>query len=281
VRVPRWLTVSVLAVILAGFGLAVWRYWETTPTSAAPGQQGWVSTKAGPLGAADRDFITRVRLAGLWEHPVGQEAEDRAQQPRVREIGKKISDEHSELDAITIQLARDLGVVLPNQPTDQQKEWMSEISAQSGTNYDVRMVNLLRQAHGTILPAIAQVRAGTRNEDVRKFADTAYTYVNRHIGYLESTGLVNFDTLPEPPAPTAAVVTPQGKYENLPLGMLAMAVLGIAIVGTILTLVLVRGPKPRSSASREQDSGHHAQPRREPDHDTQEFQSLKTPDHHS
>jgi len=135
----------------------------------------------------------------------------------------------------------------------------------------VRFVNLLRQAHGTILPVIAQVRAGTRNEEVRRLADTAYTFVSRHIGYLESTGLVNFDALPEPAAPAPAVVTPAGRYENLNLGVMALAVLGITIVLAILTLVLVRGQRPRPGALREQDSGHRATPRRESQYATQEI----------
>src|SRR5690348_6174592 len=36
-----------------------------------------------PLSAADRDFLTRVRLAGLWEGQAGRKAQVRSQNPAV------------------------------------------------------------------------------------------------------------------------------------------------------------------------------------------------------
>jgi hypothetical protein len=42
---------------------------------------------------------------------------------------------------------------------------------------------------------------GTRNDLVRAFAIDGSLYVNRHLGYLESTGLVNYSALPDTPSP--------------------------------------------------------------------------------
>jgi hypothetical protein len=104
------------------------------------------------------------------------------------------------------QTADQLGVTLPSQPSAQQQGWMEQISARTGADYDRTAVNLLRQAHGKVLPVIAQVRSGTRNELVREFATTSAQFVTRHHEYLESTGLVDFEALPEPPAPAAGPV---------------------------------------------------------------------------
>jgi hypothetical protein len=189
---------------------------------------------------------------------VGQEAADRATQPRVREIAGFIGKEHVELDQITIDAARDLGIQLPNQPTEQQRGWMTEISAQTGAAYDAMMVNRLRQAHGIVLPLLSNLRVTTRNERARQLYDTAITYVSRHIAYLESTGLVDFDALPEPPEPArAAAVTTDGRYENLPVALAAFSVLGIAsaLGWWIISAILNRGrrptrPKPPKAVSR-------------------------------
>src|SRR3989442_1773982 len=162
VRSP--LALVLIVAFLAATGAAVWQTWRTMPTAAAPGQEGWVSTRFGPLGPADRDLLIRVRLAGLWEHPTGQEMQDRATQPRVREIGGFIATEHQELDDKVIDVSRQLGVLLPNQPTDEQQGWMRDISAATGPNYDWMAVNLLRQAHGKVLPLLINVRVGTRND---------------------------------------------------------------------------------------------------------------------
>jgi hypothetical protein len=246
--VPRIFVWLLVIAVTVGAGAALWQNWRSTPTSAAPGQDGWVSTKSGPLGPADRDLVIKVRLAGLWEHPVGQEITDRAVADAVRQVGAKISAEHLELDTITIGVARELGIVLPNQPSDQQRAWMSEISAQAGAAYDKTAVNRLRQAHGVVLPLLAQIRVSTRNETVRAFAQDATAFVTRHIGYLESTGLVDYDALPEAPAPSPAVVTPAGEYREIPV---AVAALGIVLAAAVLIAAVLRLlPRRRAQSAR-------------------------------
>jgi hypothetical protein len=78
---------------------------------------------------------------------------------------------------------------------------MKEITVATGSDYDRIAVQRLREAHGIVLPLIATVRVGTRNDLVRAFAIDGSLYVNRHLGYLESTGLVNYSALPDTPSP--------------------------------------------------------------------------------
>jgi predicted outer membrane protein len=162
---------------------------EASASSAADDQ---------PVSAADREVLHKVKQAGLWEMPVGQWASQRAVTPRVREVGGMIATEHAELDGIVRTAAARLGVALPTEPTSDQQGWLRDIDARRGAAFDERAVFLLRQAHGTVLPVLAQVRAGTRNAVIRQFTTDAMAFVQRHIQYLESTGLVRFDQLPDP-----------------------------------------------------------------------------------
>ena len=227
--------VSIIAVVLAAAAVVVLvQGWRATPSSGAPGQEGWVSTAAGPLGPADRDLVVRVRLAGLWEMPVGQEAQERATQPRVREIAEFISNEHMELDQKSRDVARELGILLPNLPSEQQRGWMRDISAQTGANYDRTMVNLLRQAHGQVLPLLTSVRATTRNDTVRRFAEESAVYVQRHINYLESTGLVDYNALPEPQSPGLLSGSADWRDLIVPGLVLIACILAASLIGASL-----------------------------------------------
>ncbi|MDQ4009702.1 MAG: DUF4142 domain-containing protein [Actinomycetota bacterium] len=194
--------------MIAALSVAVFQYWggsqyRATAATAAP-DNGWTQTQWGPLGPADRDLLVKVRQAGLWEGPAGQQAQQRASSPRVREVGRLIAAEHADLDAQVREVSARLGVPLPNQPSDQQKGWIGEIASQPVSDFDRTFVQRLRAAHGKVLPTIAQVRAGTRNELVRRFATTSAQFVTRHHEYLESTRLVDYSALPEAPAPAAA-----------------------------------------------------------------------------
>jgi predicted outer membrane protein len=230
----------VVFAVIAALTVAVFQYWNTeSPATPATAQTGLTQTEWGPLGPADRDLLIKVRQAGLWEGPTGQQAQQQGSSARVREVGRLISAEHADLDAQVRDVSAKLGVLLPNQPTEQQQGWMAEIAGQSGADFDRTFVQRLRAAHGKVLPIIAQVRSGTRNDLVRQFATTAAQFVTRHHEYLESTGLVDFSALPEPPAPDpsppAAVVPPAAAAPATAIAAAGTPATGTPATGTPAT----------------------------------------------
>lgn len=174
------------------------------PPSIDPAAAQFTQTSAGPLTAADRDLLVKVRQAGLWEMPAGDMAQTRAESQRVKEVGRLIMEDHKKLDALTVQAAKKLGVVIPDEPNADQQRWLAQLAAESGPAFDKDYANLLRAAHGKVFTVVASVRAGTRNAEVRKFAQEGINFVMRHMTLLESTGLVDFQQLPEPPTPSPA-----------------------------------------------------------------------------
>ncbi|MEQ4715418.1 DUF4142 domain-containing protein [Nonomuraea sp. B19D2] len=174
------------------------------PPSIDPAAATWTQTSSGPLTAADRDLLIKVRQAGLWEMPAGQYAETRAESQRVKEVGKLIMQEHMKLDLMTRQTAKKLGVALPDEPNPEQQSWLAQLASESGPAFDKDYTNLLRAAHGKVFTVVASVRSGTRNSEIRKLAQEGINFVMRHMAYLESTGLVDHTQLPEPPMPSPA-----------------------------------------------------------------------------
>lgn len=233
-RIPTALRWALLVSLVGAVVISIGQSW----VAAAPSAGGWTQTQWGPLGPADRDLLQKVRLAGLWEAPTGQQAQQQATSPAVKEVGGHLAGEHAQLDVAARETADKLGVLLPSRPSDQQLGWMNQISGLTGSDYDRTFVQLVRAAHGSVLPLIAQVRAGTRNELMRQFADTCEQYVGRHIGYLESTGLVDYSALPEPPAPAASGLSPAGVIVP------ALVVLGALLAAIGLLTTLRRGARP-------------------------------------
>ncbi|MEW9547139.1 DUF4142 domain-containing protein [Nonomuraea sp. NPDC050783] len=174
------------------------------PPSIDPAAAQFTQTSAGPLTAADRDLVIKVRQAGLWEMPAGDMAQTRAESQRVKEVGRLIMEDHKKLDAITVQVAKKLGVAIPDEPNPDQQRWLAQLAAESGPAFDKDFANLLRAAHGKVFTVVAGVRAGTRNSEIRKFAQEGNNFVMRHMTLLESTGLVDFGQLPEAPTPSPA-----------------------------------------------------------------------------
>ncbi|NGO14480.1 DUF4142 domain-containing protein, partial [Streptomyces sp. HC44] len=212
------LLISGLAATLVALIFPVWSYEDRSGTGLDTLNAETVQTDYGPLSALDREFITKVRLAGLWELPAGQQAGERGTTQAVRTAGEHLVEGHTFLDARVRSVAARLGLELPNQPNEQQREWLATLSAAHGENYNVQFANILRKAHGKVFGLVAEIRANTRNSLVRDLADDANTTVLDHIKVLEATGLVDFDALardaagavtppvtnsPAPPGPTA------------------------------------------------------------------------------
>lgn len=173
-----------------------------------------VTTPYGPLSAQDRDFITKVRLAGLWELPAGQLAERKGTTEAVREAGQHLVGGHTSLDTHVRTTASQLGVPLPDEPNEQQKQWLATLTAARGQEFDRQFAGILRLAHGRVFSLVAQVRAGTQNSLVRDLADDANATVLDHIKVLEATGYVDFSALARDlavspsPVPTPSAVDP-------------------------------------------------------------------------
>ncbi|MFF3328602.1 DUF4142 domain-containing protein [Streptomyces sp. NPDC002888] len=191
-------------------------------------------TSSGPLTEADRDFVVKVRAAGLWEYPVGQMAVQKGTSKAVVTAGQHLIDGHAALDATVRRIAPQLGITIPDQPSPQQQGFVTTLSSDSGKQFDSDFANILRVTHGTIFNTVSKIRSTTRNTLVRQLADQANTTVLDHISVMEKTGLVNFDQVlfqettppklpssdltPPPPAPgqPQVVLTPPANSTEAP-----------------------------------------------------------------
>ncbi|MFD9698529.1 DUF4142 domain-containing protein [Lentzea sp. NPDC059081] len=173
------------------------------PGSAGTGDE-VVQTQWGPLGPADRDFMNRVKQAGLWEKPAGEKGKaKRADQPKIQEACKHLIEGHTLLDNVVNRAGVLLGHTLPTEASDEQKGWLAEMDAADGDAFDVVFANRLRAAHGKVYAFASQIRAGTKNELIRILSTQAMITVFDHMKVLEDTGKVDFSSLesPQPLAP--------------------------------------------------------------------------------
>ncbi|WP_217250220.1 DUF4142 domain-containing protein [Streptomyces sp. AC602_WCS936] len=179
------------------------------------------NTVYGPLTEADRDFVVKVRAAGLWEHPLGLMAMERGSTPEMKEAGEHLVVGHARLDATCRRIAPELGITLPNLASPQQQQFVSTVDGTTGRQFDTTAVNIMRITHGQIFPAIANIRANTKNSLVRQLADQANDTVLDHITVLEKTGLVNFDQVnfqqSAPPNLPKAQLTPPAPQPGEPV----------------------------------------------------------------
>lgn len=184
---------------------------------------------AGELQQTDRTLLTRLKQHSLWAVPASRLAVERATNRRVADVAARIADDQARLDVALRSVADRLALDLPAAPTDQEQEWAAEIGAARGGDFDRIYVNRLRAEYGTLFALASDVRAGTRDDDVRAFAQGAVDTALRHLTLLESTGL----------AETTSLLVSATEDDVLGGGDLALGALFVALA-TVATFGLLR-----------------------------------------
>ncbi|MCG7206545.1 DUF4142 domain-containing protein [Streptomyces arenae] len=181
-------------------------------TASASSDPVIAQTQWGPLTESDRDFVVKVRAAGLWEYPVGQIGLQKGTTKAVVTASRHLVDGHGALDVTCRRIAPMLNITLPNVASPQQQGFVFSLTAENGAQFDADFANILRMTHGSIFNTVAKIRSTTKNTLVRALADQANDTVLDHITVMEKTGLVNFDqTLlkqTSPPTLPASDLTP-------------------------------------------------------------------------
>lgn len=150
-------------------------------------------TQWGPLTEQDRDFVVKVRAAGLWEYPLGKIGMEKGTTKEVKTAGEHLVDGHAALDTTCRKIAPMLNITLPNVASPQQVAFVNQINSSTGREFDSNFANILRITHGSIFNTVAKIRSTTKNSLVRALADQANDTVLDHITVMEKTGFVNFD----------------------------------------------------------------------------------------
>ncbi len=179
-------------------------------------------------------------------------AQTKGADPRVREVGKLIAEQHVRLDQLARDAATKLKMPLPDVPTQEQLAWLGEMRVATGTQFDQVFIDRLRAAHGKIFPAIANIRSGTRHNVVRKLAQQTNQFVMTHLTLLESSGLVDYGALPQPPQPVAGNQAPAingqmlvqaggpGGPVNMDTSVILMVLAAALIAGAVSTVRILR-----------------------------------------
>jgi predicted outer membrane protein len=209
--------------------------------------------QAPTLTPLDQDFLVKVRWANLWEIPAGQMAQERSASPKVQEAGRVMMSNHAELDVEVRRIAAIYNLKLPDEPTDAQKSWLTEMATASGSQFDSVWAMRLRSAHGIVFSLVANVRAETHDPEIRKFADAANTIVLRHMTLLEATGVIDFAQLYDP-----TPLTLKSDSDGIDM-VVALTLVPLVVALTVFLLWMATGRGRRRGDTRRQtpdnDSG--------------------------
>ncbi|MFF1748120.1 DUF4142 domain-containing protein [Streptomyces mirabilis] len=168
-RIIRIASVAVACISLAGGASG------TACADGAPGSDSAASSR-------DRAFVGFISNVNLSEISAGSDAEVNATTQCVKQVGRVLVENHTALEAQLKPLAANLGIQLPNGPTQADQMMFAPIKAKAHTpGYDKAWLEMMFVGHKQALAKIDQEVASAQDEQVGAYARMARPVIQYHL----------------------------------------------------------------------------------------------------
>lgn len=159
-----------------------------------------VSASAGTALATDsRDdsFLETVHQGNMAEIAAGGDAQKNAVSPCVRETGRVLVRDHTELDKGVKELGGKLDVALPRKVSDEQDKTLKDLRKKAHTAaYDNLWLRNQDTAHVLTLDLLKDEAVNGREADVRDAAKKAQPVVAKHLDMIRDCMMQSPDRHP-------------------------------------------------------------------------------------
>ena len=136
------------------------------------------------VGQYNIEFICHTIQAGLTEINLGELAEERANDPRVKEFGKQMIQDHTQANESLKNLAVQEGIRVPAACDAEHRAVINKIAKIPRQNFDLMYMEQMITDHKKV---IASLQAETKdgNSDLKEWAKKTLPTVEEHLKMAE------------------------------------------------------------------------------------------------
>jgi len=145
-------------------------------------------------------FLVDAIRGDLAEVKLGELAQQRGESEGVREYGKMLAEDHAKAEKKAADLAKDLKVTPPTQPTSEQMQKYAALERLSGAEFDREFAATMVKDHQEGI-AKYQTQAKSGDSKVAKLAEDTVPTLEHHLAAaqsLQSGGNAHHDHAPSP-----------------------------------------------------------------------------------
>ena len=128
----------------------------------------------------DAKFLMDAARGDVAEIKLGQLAQQKGESEGVREFGKMLEEDHSKAGKKTSELAKDLDVIPPAQPSAEQMAKYAELERLSGSEFDHQFAAEMVKGHQEEISKYEK-QAQSGNPKVAKLASDTLPTLRHHL----------------------------------------------------------------------------------------------------
>lgn len=133
-----------------------------------------------PQNAADKLFVLGCAKSNLMGVEISRQAQQKAQNPQVKQLAQQIVQDHEQGKQQLEQLARQLNVQLPDQIGDQERQMIQILTSLPSDQFEKWYTAMTQAHHAQALIANRAVAHISQNDQVKQYAQRQVTMLARH-----------------------------------------------------------------------------------------------------
>ena len=139
------------------------------------------------LAKQDREFLEETAQGGLFEVRAGQLAQQKAMVDEVKQLGKRMVDDHTAVNGRLQQLGQQKGLSLPQQLDKKHQDRIDSLAKKTGSDFDKAYINEMVDDHKKYVNAFDKAAKDAKDADVKSFATSTLPTLRDHLNLAQTT----------------------------------------------------------------------------------------------
>jgi putative membrane protein len=133
-----------------------------------------------------RDFVADAATGGMMEVELGNLAQQKAKNQRVKDFGKMMVDDHTQANNTLKDIASRKNIAVPATITDDQKKEMDKLSKKSGADFDKAYVDMMVEDHKKDIDAFKKATDKVGDNDIKNFVTNTLPTLQKHLDSIQA-----------------------------------------------------------------------------------------------
>ena len=130
---------------------------------------------------AEKDFLTKISESGTAEIALGRMAADRAENPKVKQFGQRMMEDHQKVGMEVKQLASKQGIELPRPMPQEQQDQLAKFSQLSGKEFDRAYMRYMLKEHVKDITEFEHSGKMLRDQEIREWVTATLPRLDEHL----------------------------------------------------------------------------------------------------
>ncbi|ANH81880.1 hypothetical protein A8C56_13660 [Niabella ginsenosidivorans] len=143
-------------------------------------------TAAASVSKEDAKFAVDAASGGMAEVQLGELAQNKGTDPRVKEFGKLMVTDHTRANDELKMLAATKNITLPPAPDNDKQKAAADLSSKSGSDFDKAYIKQMVEDHRKTIDLFEDAQKNAKDADIKAFAVKTLPVLRTHLQHIQS-----------------------------------------------------------------------------------------------